>query len=1530
VLLLATLLVGAAAAVIIVTQTAWFKDWLRGFIVRQANQYLNGQLTIGSLGGNLFFGLELVDLGVTQGGERIIAVKNAGVEYSVIQFVSGNVVIDHIRLDQPTVVLKREAGAWNLAQLVKRQRQEKQRTGPGRSVSIGEVGISDGTFIVDRGAVATTGNVDGIDNAEIANSPNAEISKSTNQQIDKSQVLVPREISRVDARFSFDYEPVHYTIDIGHLSLRGRDPDIELNDLSGRIAERDGNLFLDTIAIRTAESSLKVDGDVSRFATKPVLSLEASSDKFDIPEIARLFPALRGIVLQPTFRVKASGPLDATAFDFAVRSSAGDASGNVTADLLGREHGIKGDVHLAALDLAPIVQAPALKSSLTGLARVDVRFPSAPRGPVAGTFSVSTFSARLAGYQADKIEARGRVNGKLVTVTRGTAVAYGAAATAVGTVEPEVRGPSGTTGLAINLQGAVAGLDLRRLPRHLKLPALDSKLNFDYRVSGVGADVKGDARLRPSTLAGAELADQTTASFSTVGPTLEYAADGSLTGLDIQRYGRGLKIEAISTDRFKSDLNGRFSARGSGTTLPTLTLDATAALNTSTLDAISLPLMDVEAHLANGGGRFRANGGFSNLDPARFTGRPATKGNVAGRVNVGLSLADLAAPVTPESVAASGEVALDHSNVGGLDIDKADVSGDFANATGQIRQLNVTGPDLSLKASGSLALGTSGDSNLAYHFETPDLQVVGKVVGEPSLHGFLSLDGRVTGNRADLRTQGNLKGGNLRYGGADILTAESRYDASIPEFDAERARVKADSTAEFLKVGGQDINVLRATTTYANRELAFDASAEQSARRGRVMGRLLLHPDHEELHLEQLGFTTQGLTWSLAPGPRPTVQYGGGDVTIHDLHLVSGPQTVAAEGTIGRKTSDLRAALTDVDLAHIDTWLIGDRRLGGVLNAAAKVTGPASALKLSTDFSVDGGSFRDFRYETLGGNATYTQDKLAVDVRLQQGPETWATARGTLPMSLFRSPTTPGGAPAPGSDAPVDLAVRSSPIDLGVVQGFTGAITKATGTLLADVRIGGTAAKPLMSGQVAVSNGAFTVTPAGVSYKDMNGRVELQPTRAVIQQLAVTDDHDHKLTLSGELGLNGISVGALKLKVDSRKFEVIHNDLGRLAVNSDLTVGGEVRAPRVEGKLAVDTATIDLDRAIELTTTSAYSTTPETVAEINASPTARGERPAGAGGTPPVGTAGRGQTYPEGAPGAPAAPVEPTARRAAAQAGAAPTAPAGSGSLFDSVTLNVAVEVPDDLVLTGKDIQPGNTPIGLGNVDVTLGGTMRVSKRPAQPMRLSGVVNTVRGTYDFQGRRFDIQRDGRVRFEGGVPVNPTLDILATRLISGVEARVHVGGTMKQPELTLTSNPPLDQADILSLIVFNQPASQLGEGEQVTLAQRAGALATGFVAGKLADSIGSALNLDVFSIQTEATPGGGQGATVTVGEQVGRNLYFKVIQGVGADTLSQFVLDYRLTEWLRLETTMSQGGSATRGLMRRVEQSGADLIFFFSY
>ncbi len=1516
-LLVATLVVGAAAAAIVVSQTAWFRNWLRGFVVQQANQYLNGTLSIGSLGGNLFFGLELSEVGLEAGGERVVSIRNAGIDYSAIQLISGNLVIDHVRLDQPSVLLERTADGWNLASLIKRQEREQERTGPGRAITVGEIGISDGTVRVrEHGPVGTSG---------------------------ESAAMIPRVVDRLNASLGFEYEPVHYTVRIGHLSFRASDPDIALNDLSGTVSQRDDDLYLDEIAIRTAESSLRVDGRIVNYLAEPVVELSASSDKLDVAEIGRVVPAAEGIQLQPSFQLKANGPLGRLGLDFGVRSSAGDVDGQLTANLAGETPRVAGAVNLRAVDLAPLARNPAAASDLTGTLQLDLALPpSEAGGPAVGTFTGRFPRARVAGYEATDVRAHGRVDGMRVRLAEATARAYGARARLTGLIVPASEAEG--TPLTVDLSGSLAGLDLRRLPADLAVPRAASRLDFDYQLAGTLEALRGSARLRESMVAGATIAPGTTASFSRERGVIGYSAQGAIAGLDLQQAGQAFAIEAMAADRFRSDLNGRFSIEGRGTEVPTMTLNASAVLENSTLAMAKVPALQAEAHLESGAARVRANGEFAGVDPAVLSDRNELAGELTGRLNVEASVADVSAPVSPESVSASGRVELGPSKVGSLSLDQAVAEGEFSNATAQLERVTAEGPDVEVKASGTLALGTFGESDLQYQLNLGNLSAIGQLAGQQQVQGSLAIEGRVTGNRTDLRTTGSVMGTNVGYGETRALSAESTYDVQVPDFDPAGARASADTRLMFALLGGEELTRLQARTTYAAKQLEFEGEAQQAQRQVQLAGRLVLHPDHQEVHMARFGFVTQGTEWALAPGSEPAIEYGGDQILVEGLTLTSGPQRIEIDGTIGKTDSRMRAALTNVDIAKLDTWLVGERRLGGVLNASARITGPQDSLRVDADFSIDNGSFRNFQYQSLAGTAGYTARRMSLDARLQQGPATWLVARGTVPTALFQ-PSVPGKPAPPGADDPVDFTLQSSSIDLGLVQGFTTAVDEVSGNLQADVRVSGTAAAPTMNGFVQVGQGRFAVVESGVSYSNLDGRVVLQGDRAVIERLSIVDEHERSLTMSGEVAVHGKALGEVTARISGDGFELLHNDLGRVAADARLDVGGRLQALRVGGEVTLRRAEIDLDEVLEQQARAAYATAPTRPPVADVTDTAAAGSPARAT-TPAATTApadarpsaaiGEAQVQPVPAIGEQSALVRPVAG-IGVQAPAPPVQgqlaaeAAAPASPFDAAQLNVRVQIPDILIVRGDDLRPpgGGSPIGLGDLNITLGGDLRVDKPAGEPMQIVGDVRTVRGTYDFQGRRFELQRDGRVRFEGVTPIDPSLDFTATRLISGVEAQVHVGGTMTRPELTLTSRPPLEEADILSLIVFNQPANQLGAGEQVSLAQRASALATGFVAGKLADSLGQALDLDIFEIEA-APQGAGQGASVTVGEQVGERLFLRLRQGVGADTTRQFIMEYQLLDFLRLETTVSQGGNATRSLMRRVEGTGLDLIFFFDY
>src|SRR5262245_8527418 len=109
------LIVGVIVIAIAATQTGWFRNWFRGYITREAHQYLNGELSIGRLNGNLFFGVELEDVGITLNGRPVMSVKDIRLRYNALRFISKRVAIQSLAIDHPIVYLTRDGDTWSLA-----------------------------------------------------------------------------------------------------------------------------------------------------------------------------------------------------------------------------------------------------------------------------------------------------------------------------------------------------------------------------------------------------------------------------------------------------------------------------------------------------------------------------------------------------------------------------------------------------------------------------------------------------------------------------------------------------------------------------------------------------------------------------------------------------------------------------------------------------------------------------------------------------------------------------------------------------------------------------------------------------------------------------------------------------------------------------------------------------------------------------------------------------------------------------------------------------------------------------------------------------------------------------------------------------------------------------------------------------------------------------------------------------------------------------------------------------------------------
>jgi autotransporter translocation and assembly factor TamB len=331
-------------------------------------------------------------------------------------------------------------------------------------------------------------------------------------------------------------------------------------------------------------------------------------------------------------------------------------------------------------------------------------------------------------------------------------------------------------------------------------------------------------------------------------------------------------------------------------------------------------------------------------------------------------------------------------------------------------------------------------------------------------------------------------------------------------------------------------------------------------------------------------------------------------------------------------------------------------------------------------------------------------------------------------------------------------------------------------------------------------------------------------------------------------------------------------------VAADLKAKGAPLSPHVEGTVDVHEGRLEVDRILEMVQTGLYST------EAIQSPSA--------------------STVP-GAPN-PATPAEVLASPA------------------NALSFDVQLRVPDNLVLRGSDVRVGGQGFSLGNMNLTVGGELHATRSADQPTRVVGEIRTVRGFYEFKGRRFDVLRDGTVSFTGPDMTDPQLNVTAQRDISGVQAQIRVHGTAQRPALDLSSTPPLDEADVLSLIVFNRPVNDLGQGERASLAQTAESLVGGMVAAPLAESLRGALDVDLLEIEAVSQNGGGP--SVTIGNQLGERVFLQFRQLFGSAEATEVLLDYELSKYLRLQTSFTEGATDNASAATRTERGGVDLIF----
>lgn len=208
---------------------------------------------------------------------------------------------------------------------------------------------------------------------------------------------------------------------------------------------------------------------------------------------------------------------------------------------------------------------------------------------------------------------------------------------------------------------------------------------------------------------------------------------------------------------------------------------------------------------------------------------------------------------------------------------------------------------------------------------------------------------------------------------------------------------------------------------------------------------------------------------------------------------------------------------------------------------------------------------------------------------------------------------------------------------------------------------------------------------------------------------------------------------------------------------------------------------------------------------------------------------------------------------------------------------------------------------GLG-ITSEWGADLKIAGTVTEP-RINGRADLRRGSYDFAGRRFDLER-GTIRFVGESPVNPVLDIVAEGGIQGLNATIRVTGRGQKPEIAFTSTPALPQDELLSRLLFGTSITNLSAPEALQLAAAVASLNNTGGGLDPINSVRSAVGLDRLRV-LPADIATGQGTSLAAGKYIGRHVYVEVITDGRGYSATQ--VEYQITRWLSILSSISTIG-----------------------
>lgn len=439
--------------------------------------------------------------------------------------------------------------------------------------------------------------------------------------------------------------------------------------------------------------------------------------------------------------------------------------------------------------------------------------------------------------------------------------------------------------------------------------------------------------------------------------------------------------------------------------------------------------------------------------------------------------------------------------------------------------------------------------------------------------------------------------------------------------------------------------------------------------------------------------------------------------------------------------------------------------------------------------------------------------------------------RGSIDLMALQDPDAP---------VPFEVTADDAKLPLDALSPLTGgAILEAEGALEVSGTLAGTLDDPRGDLALAMDDASFVLAENGVRYEDIDLDARVEGTDLALDLTAgsrprygrfALENARQELEVSGTVALGD---GSLRSDLDIAFDELwlLANSTGQARAKGDLQVVGVWPALEVRGDLDLQDARLDLPRQVFLA--SEEVKVDDTIVFVDGTP----ERLAG---------------------------LEDDGEGVA-------------GLLMDAVDVDVDLDLGRRVTLRASvplaaDAGALGAAADVG-IDAQLSGDLDVAVQGGEP-RASGRVES-EGRVDLFTADFDIEQ-GVISFSGQQITSPNLNFTLSR--SGGEygpVTARVTGTPDDLRIAeLTSDDYQDQADVMAILLFGRPLSELDAGEGQTGGQLVQAALVAAAGSQVEDALGTEL---VDSVRYDSDDG------LALGWSIGTDAFLTVAVDPTAET-----------------------------------------------